>query len=366
MAITLLRVSGFRNLSSIELSPSVGGLNVIYGENGSGKTSLLEAIYCLSHGRSFRSTVTNTIINHQVDQFSLFAQLINESDNPITIGVERHRNGALRLRTDKKDAATISELASYLPVRMINPDSYQIVESGPLFRRKYLDWGLFYQNPAFLPCWRSYERILKQRNSLLRNKRSRQEIDAWTAELMKYGDELTQLRQNYVQDLLPFVQNITHELLQQSEFTMEYQPGWNSSFTYRDSLDKNFSEDWQFGYTQFGPHRAELDININGLTARHFLSRGQQKLLICAIILAQGMLLTQATNKRLIYLVDDLPSELDEQNKARLISLLLSKKMQIFITAIESKWVVDLIDQNVIQDHPVTVFHVKHGQVSTG
>jgi DNA replication and repair protein RecF len=363
MAITLLRVAGFRNLSSVELSPSTGGLNIIHGENGSGKTSLLEAIYCLSHGRSFRSTVPSMIINHQVDQFSLFAQLINESNNLLTMGIERHRGGALRLRTDKRDTATISELASYLPVRMINPYSYQLVESGPLFRRKYLDWGLFYQNPAFLPCWRLYERVLKQRNSLLRSKRSKQEIDPWTVELIKYGEELTQLRQDYVRDLLPFVQNITNELLQQPNLVMTYQPGWNTSFTYRESLDKNFTEDWQFGCTQIGPHRAELDININGLAAKHFLSRGQQKLLICAIILAQGLLLTQVANKRLVYLVDDLPSELDEKNKVKLISLLLKQKMQIFITAIESKSIVALIDQGVSLENPVAVFHVKHGQV---
>jgi len=361
MAISDLRIKDFRNLKEVEIKPCETGINILYGDNGSGKTSLLEAIYYLGLGRSFRSSFINSIIHHSSSKFSLFAQLINNSQRKIHIGIERELTGSVRIRLDEKDTNAISELATLLPMRIINSFSFQLFEAGPALRRKYLDWGLFYHNDQFLPCWRAFERVLKQRNSLLREKKSKSELEVWTLQLVQYGDELNNLRKNYVLELIPYIQSMINELLDIQNFKMDYQSGWNEEKNYSDVLNQNYHEELRLGTTQLGPHRADLDITINGLDIKHFLSRGQQKLLICAMILAQGRLMTKHVNKQLIYLVDDLPSELDNHSRNKLISLLSRQPTQIFITAIEKQMI-----GNFINDFGVTnkVFHVKHGDIT--
>jgi len=361
MAIAHLQITDFRNLATIDLTPCERGINILYGDNGSGKTSLLEAIYYLGLGRSFRTSLAHSIIRHSSQKFSLFARFINSNERSIPIGVEREINGSLRLRLEEKELTSISELATLLPLRVINSLSFQLLEAGPAARRKYLDWGLFYQNDNFLACWRAYERILKQRNALLRERRSKNELNTWTEELAKYGEELNRMRANYVLAVIPFIEEMIQELLAIPQLSITYQSGWDQSLSYTEALNQNYGEEMRFGRTLLGPHRADLDLRINGVEVKHFLSRGQQKLLICAMILAQGKLLAKQVNKKLIYLIDDLPSELDYQSKSRLIFLLSRQPTQIFITAIERQMIDGLIKNDF--ELPVKVFHVKHGSV---
>jgi DNA replication and repair protein RecF len=213
MTITSLHITNFRNLAAVELAPCLHGLNIIYGNNGSGKTSLLEAIHYLGLGRSFRSSSSSHLIRQSTEKFSMFSQIVSDSNRYIPIGVEREISGLTRLRVAEKDASSITELAFYLPVRLINSQSHNLFESGPVYRRKFLDWGLFYQFECFLTCWRQYERVMKQRNAILRERRSRRELDAWTDELIRYGLELDSLRREYVASLTPCMTEMSQELL---------------------------------------------------------------------------------------------------------------------------------------------------------
>jgi DNA replication and repair protein RecF len=279
----------------------------------------------------------------------------------IPLGIERERSGAARMRLDEKDSPGMAEIAAYLPIRMINTHSHQLLEGGPVFRRKFLDWGLFYQNPDFMNCWRQYERALKQRNILLRDKRPKSELDSWTNEVIKYGLELHQQRLDYISRLLPHLQRFSAELLTLSGLEIDYQPGWSKTGDYASLLQASYLDDYRAGYTQAGPHRADFELISEGLTLRHVLSRGQQKLLICAMILAQGMMLAEQEKAGLIYLVDDLPSELDLLSRQKLVSLLAMQKSQIFITAIEKDAICDLVSDKTMV--PMKVFHVEHGNI---
>jgi len=362
MPITSLRISQFRNLEGVDVSPHQSGLNIICGENGSGKTSLLESIYYLGTGRSFRTSVANSLIRHQQGKFSVFIQTVNNDQRHIPLGVEREYSGVTRIRMNDCDAVTLTDLATNFPLRLIYSQSHQLFESGPSHRRKYLDWGLFYQNPGFLPCWRQYERILKQRNAVLQRRRPKSELDPWTDHLIKLGNELTEYRRAYTQLLQSELATTAAQLLPHFEIELSYLSGWGDIVPFEEALSACYHDEMRLGGTKVGPHRAELEITIDSIPAKQFLSRGQQKLLICAMIIAQGKLMTKQTKQGLIYLIDDLPSELDQHSRKRLLSLLLEQEAQVFITAIDLKYGPgsELSNLNV----PMKVFHVEHGRVA--
>lgn len=358
MPIRLLQIQNFRNLNGIEMQPCAG-INVIAGENGSGKTSILEAIHYLGSARSFRTTASATLLKHNTEKFNIFAE-VTSFDQVFRTGHERCTTGETRIRLSDKDLNSITALVRLIPLRVINANTHQLLESGPSFRRKYLDWGVFYQDESFLPTWRFFERSLKQRNLLLKERRLKEEIHAWTQELVKHGEKLHQLRRSYVDVLRPDLLEMSASLLQLAGLEVSYCSGWKNDCTYASVLEDHFWEDHRAGMTVQGPHRADLELMLDNVLMKHFLSRGQQKLLICAMILAQGMTFSKTANKQLTYLIDDLPAELDAESRQRLITLLAEQSSQIFITAIESVMITELTSTLGL---PVKVFHVKHGEL---
>lgn len=362
MTIHALRITDFRNIQTASLSPLQQGMNIICGQNGSGKTSVLEAIHFLGLGRSFRSSQSTRLIRHESEKFSLYSQIVSDGQRTVPVGAERDAQGGSQFRVNEKPDASILEMASYLPIRLINSQSHHLFESGPVYRRKFLDWGLFYQSEAFMPCWRQYERVLRQRNSLLRQRRPRSELVPWTESLIKYGCELDLLRKEYVEQLKPLILAVSAELLDLlPAISLYYESGWDENVDFATVLEAHFIEEHRIGHTQYGPHRADLNVMMEGVSVKHILSRGQQKLLICAMIIAQGMLLAERVNKRLVYLVDDLPSELDLQSRKKLIALLSKQQSQVFITAIEKEAICELTCETTM---PLKVFHVEHGAVT--
>jgi DNA replication and repair protein RecF len=362
VTIASLHINHFRNLVCAELAFACSGINLIYGNNGSGKTSLLEAIYYLGMGRSFRSANQSRLIHQASTQLTIFSKIVNGLQQQISLGIEKNSVGAMRLRVDGRDASRFSELACYLPIRLIDTQSHHLFESGPAFRRKFLDWGLFYQSDAFLSCWRHYERALKQRNVLLRDKSARNDLKPWTDELVRQGLILTGMRQAYVSALLPIVLEITSRLLGDINVTIRYDAGWEKDEDLATRLEQTYFEEIRAGYTLRGPHRADMEVLINEVPVKHFLSRGQQKMLICAMIVAQGRLLMEQANKRLIYLIDDLPAELDDASRQQLISLLSDQSAQVFMTAIDKNMIIESLNKQ--SGTRVKMFHVEHGNVT--
>jgi DNA replication and repair protein RecF len=358
MSLKNIEIFNFRNIELAKFEPVPDGFNIIYGDNGSGKTSLLESIYYLSLGRSFRSSNIGHLVRKNAEKFSIFSTVMSPSLQSLPIGVERPLTGSLSARLAGENVQSMAEIASFLPVQLINSNCYNLLDAGPSFRRKYLDWGAFYYSNDFLRTWRQFKRVLKQRNAALIAKSSKNELNAWNDEMNHWALLFHQLRQEYVEALLPILKEFVAELLTLKDLKIEYYPGWDINMDYKEILSKASDRDFYLGYTQFGPHRANVNVAINKLPAKDILSRGQQKLFVCAMILAQGALLFRSQNRRPIYLIDDLPSELDKTSRSNLIALLSKQDAQIFVTAVESA-----VLDSCLKAKPVKLFHVEHGSL---
>jgi DNA replication and repair protein RecF len=357
-ALVYLDISNFRNLVSVKMEPIPLGFNYIYGNNGSGKTSLLEAIYYLSLGRSFRCSLLERVIQKSANKLSIHTRLATQNNQITLIGLERNVLGEIKIRVDGHDVYSVAELTSLIPMQLIDSQCHHLIDAGPVFRRKYLDWGAFYLNNDFLRHWKQFQYALKQRNAGLRRQIALKELDAWTYELIKSAEHLERSRHYYLTQLVPLLEATTAELLDLPDLKISYYPGWDLSKHYHTVLQQTIDRDFHLGYTQLGPHKADLKITIRGVPAKDILSRGQQKLFVCGMILARGTLLQRCADKKPIYLVDDLPSELDKVSRANLITLLSKQKAQIFVTAVECN-----NQSNVLTNSPLKRFYVEQGNV---
>jgi DNA replication and repair protein RecF len=357
LSFATVQLYDFRNFQHITLQPSPS-INIIYGDNGSGKTSLLEALYYLAHARSFRSHISDRVIRHGIECTTLFAELILPENNKTTIGIERNSNGDCKVKLANNVAKSTSELAQLLPIQLINPDSFTVLDSGPRFRRALLDWGLFHVEHPFFISWQRLQRALKQRNAGLRAHLPREQVVIWDEELVTHAEALDQWRAQYCKLLEACFRDILSNMVSVSDITFDYHRGWSRDKALRGLLVEHLPQDYERGFTFYGPHRADLVLKKNGVPLHDVLSRGQQKLVVCALKLAQGALLQQFSSKRCIYLVDDLASELGAQYRQFVLELLKKQQAQVFITALDQNQVLPLL--GICSGK---LFHVEHGDV---
>lgn len=356
MNLLSLKITQLRNITqqSYTFSPQ---FNLFYGLNGSGKTSVLEAIYLLGLGRSFRSRDFNRVIQREADFLSVFGEVSDDKEFVTPVGIERYREGDLKIRIAGENAKSSAELAHNLPLKLINTDSYQLLTQGPQIRRQFLDWGLFHVEQRYLELWRSVQRLLKQRNMLLKSQPRYSELEVWDQQLIIKSEEIDILRRAYLTEFKEVFPGVLGQLLEMDGINLGYSPGWDSKKDYRAVLEQNFSRDCMLGFTQSGCHRADVFIKAGRYPAADILSRGQQKLLVNALLLVQGMLLKSSAGKNCIYLIDDLPAELDGRHRANMAQLLAAMEAQVFVTGVEKS---DL--STAFQPYSPKMFHVEHGE----
>ncbi|KGQ32499.1 recombination protein F [Gallibacterium genomosp. 2] len=332
MALSQLNIQHFRNIKAVNLALN-SGFNFLIGHNGSGKTSLLEAIYFLGHGRSFKSSVVNRIIQYDQPEFTLFAK-VEQQQQAWTLGLQKTRQGENIIRINGKDGHKISELAHLLPMQLITPEGLTLINGGPSYRRAFLDWGLFHLEPQFHYQWSAMNRLLKQRNAALQQTEDYALLKIWDQSLCQLAQQISDWRQHYADELKKEITQTCRLFLPEVEIDVHFYQGWNKESDYADILIENFQRDRSLGYTMSGPQRADFKFKANGMPAEDILSRGQLKLLMCALRLAQGEHLMRKQQRHCIFLIDDFASELDPNKRALLAQRLKESHSQVIITAI--------------------------------
>jgi len=361
--LSRLQLSDFRNYGTaeVDLSPS---LNVILGDNGSGKTSLLEAIYFIgSGGRSFRGGRLSRLVRDGAEAATLYAEVL-AAEELHRLGVRRTPGGIDAIKLDGQTPKALSEVAALLPVLALHPTSVELVFGSSQLRRRFMDWGMFHVEHQFMPVWRAGSAALKQRNALLRTGRpSQRELGFWNQQLAQTSDRIEGLRRSYLAALQRGLDEALVVLAPELKIRLRLQTGLQKDESYGQALDRLQTDDLRRGFSQAGFHRSDIRIESHGVVARDRLSRGQAKLVAYGMVLAQLPLISQA-GKVCTLLVDDLAAELDEEHRNQLLGYLATTGHQTLITALDMpQWAAIVNDNNALQAVESKMFHVEHGKL---
>jgi DNA replication and repair protein RecF len=330
MSLSHLNIHHVRNISvaQLELHPRY---NLIFGANGSGKTSFLEAIYLLGNGHSFRTREITPLISYEEEALTVFGRTTQND----SISIQKNRAHGTQVKLNQQFCRRSSELAQFLPCQIFYQDIFQIIDAGPMVRRNLLDWGLFHVKHSYLNVWQDYRRVLKQRNALLKQKINQSNFRPWDNQLIELAEELDRMRSEYFSQWSNCFQKHLKQLTD-IECTIHYYKGWdrkNAGKSFASILEEQFNRDCQYQYTHCGAHQADIVFDTATLSARQRLSRGQQKMVLIALKLAQAYLL----EKSCLYLFDDIVAELDLHHIERFIQCISENHTgQFFLTANDS------------------------------
>ncbi len=339
MRIASLEVSGVRNLESLAIIGNPG-LNLFVGPNGAGKSAILEAIYLLGRGRSFRSPSIGPVIQRGAALLRVGAQLDDELRGSVRVRLVRRVVGPSELEVSGQAEKRISEIARLMPVQLMLPDASSVVFGRPEERRRLMDWGTFHVKPGYLDELRAYQRALQQRNAALRSSARRgdaaqlqREGASWEERLVDLGERVDVARRDYLALFTPAFMSQLAVLAPELDLAVRYHPGWPFSMGLADSLSESRLRDVKSGVTHRGPHRADLRMVVGSERAAATLSRGQAKIVASAMRLAQAEVTASSGGRRCLFLIDDVGAELDHEHNERFFSALERLGCQVFATA---------------------------------
>jgi len=353
MRLDSLTIRQVRNLSDVKINPNPE-VNIIYGENASGKTALLESIYLLSKARSFRTAHIKEVIQHQQEELTV-SGLINTRENKTVSTGLRKSSKETEIRYDGERVKAVSEQAKNVVVQTANPDNTKLMTGSPKDRRKWIDWALFHVEHDYLEIWHSYHHALRNRNALLRRAAKEEEYYVWENMMANTAKDLKGRWQKYLSCLQQYYQETADQhICAGVTFTAKKDKHKNVDFLKHLQLARG--SDIKAGFTQHGPHKADFEFRLDGKHVSTIFSRGQVKLFVVLLSIAQAKLLKNEKEITPIFLVDDLTAELDKKTVDMLLELLYKEKMQLFITATDPG---EIIKENT----ETALFHVEQGRV---
>ncbi len=351
MPLRQFKADNFRCLTRVglEVNPQY---NLIFGPNASGKTSILEAIAYLGRGKSFRGASAQELIKHRATEFLLLGE-VDTGTRLATVGVCNGKDG-LEVKIDGDRETSAAALVRVLPLQVIDPEVHNLVAGGPEERRRYLDWMAFHVEQGYAENWRRFRRALRQRNAALRDGSSRAAIAAWDREFLLAANAIDQGRRRVLHIAQETLEETGGALLG-SAVGFEYRQGWASDGSLADTLAAGWERDRLTGTTHAGPQRAEMRLIYNERQAKRLVSRGQQKLLACAMVLAATEVIQTALGRPLLLLLDDPGAELDQEALDRLMQGVFGLGSQIIATALNT--------ETLRFPEPPALFHVEQGML---
>ncbi len=359
MRFERLEISCFRNLSNVVVELGAG-VNFFYGDNGAGKTALLEAVHLLCRGRSFRTQRARSLIQTQADRLVVRVLAVDELRGPVTLAMSKDRQAHTELKVDGERERRLSEAARLTPLQVMLPDISQLVFGQPGGRRRWLDWGTFHVKPEYLVRLREYLRVLKQRNAVLKDPQaSAAALRPWTEKLITAALAVTTLRVEYLTALEPHFQAAMAALAPELAIELDFQQGWPKADSLEKLLGDSVAREVKLGTTQWGPHRADVELRVGAVKASTLLSRGQGKMVASALKISQAALLAIQTQRSTVFLIDDVGAELDVGHNARFFELLKELDCQILANSTHAPG-----DDLAGVVNTLNVFHVERGSVA--
>ena len=350
MPLTQIEVANVRCIehAALEIAPR---LTLIWGDNGAGKTSLLEAVFLLGRGRSFRTRNNERLIRRSQDHLRVVGSVIAPEGSPMVIGIEAGKTGT-QARVSGRPVGSLAELSQIFAVQVVDPGVHRLLEEGGHRRRRWMDWGVFHVEPQFVDAWLRYTRALKQRNAALRSDPA--QAGLWDPELIRYGEQIASSRRRLLEQLQPYWLD-TVQALTGLPVQLGYLQGWSSERTLEESLAASRTRDELRQVTHSGPHRGDVSVRLDGRPAREILSRGQQKLVAVAMTLAQLRLLQALSGRTPTLLLDDPAAELDGARLALFIEQVVQLRAQLIMTSLSG--------ETALFGSPERTFHVDRGRV---
>lgn len=326
MILERVWIKSLRNFNELQLSLHPR-CNVIVGDNGSGKTSFLEALYLLSRGQSFKTRSSTPLVKFQESQLMIHARTCQEEQ----IYLEKNLKGQTKITFNEKRCQRFSDLAKILPCQLFHQDLFQIIDASSSIRRRLLDWGLFYHHQDYAQIYRDFNKVLLQRNQILKQKGSPTDLQAWEKPFVELSEQINVYRKAYTQNLQEALQKELHAFSLDFSCHLSYHSGWNQNYALTEALKEQAVGDRKLGYTQAGPHHADLYFLSENGKGKLEWSRGQQKLILILLKLAQNKLLKQPC----VFLFDDLPAELDQNRLHQLYQEIRQQDGQVILTALD-------------------------------
>jgi len=329
------------------------GLNLVTGANGAGKTTLLEALHLVATGRSFRHRETNPLIREGKTQLQVIARILDSQNRKHVIGMRRERSD-LVVRVDGRGNVKRSEILLLIPIHFIGADPQRLITGAPENRRGFLDSGLFHVEHAYLKLLQSYGRVLAQRNAALRSGKGNPRD--WDIQLIDLGERISRDRRDYVEGLVPRILEILRAWSLDIELSFSYRNGWAKEGGFREALERALDTDRRQHFTSVGPHRADLVITGKIARSGKVLSRGQLKMAVVAMFLAQADVQRSMGREIRVLLLDDLGAELDRKNRGKVVGTIMERYPQVIATTLDPD------DIDVVGG--ASMFHVEHGIIS--
>jgi DNA replication and repair protein RecF len=367
MSISKLSTHNFRNLVSvnIDLHPS---LNFFVGDNGSGKSSLLEALFFLGHGKSFRTSKLEILAHHDVKNFVV---TVKNTDD-LLLGLSKDfSTGSTLIKINGKRYSRLSDLAKNIAVQIVTPESFKLFFGGPKIRRRFFELGMFHVKHQSSDVIRQFNQVLKQRNACLRNSLDQQSYDYWTQAFCTLSQQVGEARSKYIADLIAELPIWLGCLLPSlaNSITVQYQQGWPTKKSLVETLNANYERELAFGYSLYGAHKFDVKFMVGKQHLDNQLSRGQQKLFLLALTFAQANLIARVKRVKPILLIDDIGAELDKHSRIFLANAIDKLNCQVLITAIDEEALNPLLidfkvsEQDINDKQKYHMFHVEQGGI---